>query len=336
MKKTLVICFMTLLSIVLTCGFAGAVATGPCVNCHTMHDSQNGADVGTTGPQPYLTLFSCYACHTSGGAANAPKIDGTADATGRGAGANSTAGGDVNAGGADKDTRHDIVPGDTHVMAPPGYTTGALTWGTNLVSCEGVYGCHGKHGTSPNLGVHGMHHGTSTAYRWLYAQPGNAGADGTAVNGLESTTYEAGGATQANHNVYDSDGSDSISAFCGNCHGLFHDSANTNASSPFKRHPSDEEALISNIVAASFTPTNAQINETPFAFTTAQIAAGMLTTDVTTGTAYTTANGKASCMSCHRAHGTAQKDILRFNYSLMDAGNATNNNGCETCHVNQR
>ncbi|MFZ3138942.1 MAG: cytochrome c3 family protein [Thermodesulfovibrionales bacterium] len=337
MKKILIVGVIALLSLVLTYGFANAAVTGTCVTCHTMHDSQNGvSDLGTTGQQPYLTLYSCLACHVSGGAALAPKIDGTANASGVGAGALSTAGGDYDVGAADQDTRHDIVAGDVWVKTPPGYTAG-LTWASNKVTCEGTYGCHGKHGTSPDLGVHGMHHGTSTAFRWLYVQAGNTGAAGTLVGGKESSIYEAGGATSGNHNVYDGDGTDSISAFCGNCHGNFHGSANTTdtGTSPFKRHPTDEEALITNIVATLFTPTNAELNETPFAFTTAQIA-GMLTTDMTTGTAYTTANGKASCMSCHRAHGTTQKDILRFTYSTMNAGNSTNNNGCETCHVAQR
>lgn len=338
MKKKLIVGVIALLSLALTYGFANAAVTGTCSSCHTMHDSQNGVgDIGSPGQQPYLTLFSCLACHTSGGAANAPKIDGTNAASGTGSGVLSDAGGDYDATVGDKATRHDLLAADVFDMVPPGYVTaGGLTWTNQKVTCEGTYGCHGKHGTSPDLGVHGMHHGTSTAFRWLYAQTQNTGAAGTAVNGLESTTWEAGGATQTNHNVYDSDSTDSVSIFCANCHGIFHDAANTGSSSPFTRHPTDEEAVIANIDGAGFTPTSAEIDETPFAFTTAQITAGMVTTDNTTGTAYTSANGKAMCLSCHRAHGTAYKDILRFNYSDMNAGNTTNNHGCETCHVNQR
>lgn len=334
MKKTMIIWLITLLSVVLVYGFANAALTGVCSSCHTMHDSQNGvSDLGTTGQQPYLTLYSCLACHITGGAPQAPKIDGKNDATGTGSGVLSDAGGDYDAGVADLDTRHDIVATDAWVKTPPGYS-GALAWGVNKVTCEGTYGCHGKHGTSPDLGVHGMHHGGSTAFRWLYVQAGNTGAAGTLVNGLESSTWEAGGATTANHNVYDGDGTDSISAFCGNCHGNFHGLANTTDSgtSPFKRHPTDEEAVIANIDGAGFIPTSTQLNETPFAFTTLEIT-GMLTTNMT---GYTSALGKASCMSCHRAHGTAEKDILRFTYSTMNAGDTINNNGCETCHVAQR
>lgn len=337
MRKTLITVFMALLSVVLTYGLANAVVGGVCSGCHTMHDSQDGSgDEGAAGTQGYLLTAGCYACHTSGGAAGAPKIDGTANASGVGSGTNSTAGGDVNAVPGDNDTRHDIIAGTDTVaeMNPPGYS-GALTWTNQLVTCDGTYGCHGKHGATP--GVKGLHHtGSGSAYRFLYVQAGNTGGDGTAVNGVESSTWEAGGALTTNHNVYDADGSDSISSFCSNCHANFHGGGNTGSSSPFTRHPTDEEALIDNVDGAGITVTSATINETPFGFTSAQIAAGMLSTDVTTGTAYTAPNALAMCVSCHRAHGSAEKDLLRFTYSSMNAGNSTNNGGCETCHVAQQ
>jgi len=253
-----------------------------------------------------------------------------------------TAGGDYDLGSQAQ--RHDLASGDSYEMAPPGYT-GSLNWATSSskVSCEGEFGCHGVHNSStPNKGVNGMHHSTTEAsYRFLYRQPGNSAAsDGTAVNGKESTTWEAtntgGGATTADHNVYDGDGTDSISSFCANCHGGFHESGNTNSASPFVRHPTDEEAVIANVDGTTaFSLNNAQIKETPFGFTNTQVT-GMVTTDITTGTAYSTANGKVICMSCHRAHGTGENDILRFDYTSMNAGNSTNNAGCETCHTKQR
>ena len=38
--------------------------TGECVNCHTMHNSQNGADLQAT-PQPTLLTDTCVGCHSS-------------------------------------------------------------------------------------------------------------------------------------------------------------------------------------------------------------------------------------------------------------------------------
>jgi predicted CXXCH cytochrome family protein len=177
-----------------------------------------------------------------------------------------------------------------------------------------------------------LHHSSSSGYRFLYVEAGNQGSTNTAVNGKKSTTWEAGGATTTNHNVYDGDTGDSVSSFCANCHTNFHGSANTGSVSAFTRHPTDEEAVINNIDVAEFTPTSAEVNETPFGFTNAQVTA-MSTGDMT---GYTSTLGKAICLSCHRAHGTAQKDILRFTYSTMNAGAGGNNGGCETCHVAQR
>ncbi|MBN2373189.1 cytochrome c3 family protein [bacterium] len=42
-----------------------AKVTGRCDNCHTMHNSQNGADVNLAGPNPTLLLKGCVECHSS-------------------------------------------------------------------------------------------------------------------------------------------------------------------------------------------------------------------------------------------------------------------------------
>ena len=48
---------------------AMAKVTGPCSDCHTMHNSQNGTDVVSGGPYRALTKGNCVGCHTgpSGG-----------------------------------------------------------------------------------------------------------------------------------------------------------------------------------------------------------------------------------------------------------------------------
>ncbi|MCK4488054.1 MAG: hypothetical protein KAU38_15015, partial [Desulfobacterales bacterium] len=38
------------------------------------------------------------------------------------------------------------------------------------------------------------------------------------------------------------------------------------------------------------------------------------------------------CLSCHRAHGTPNNDLLRWAYT-MDAGSGTDNGGCFICHT---
>jgi predicted CXXCH cytochrome family protein len=45
--------------------YAFAKVTGPCVNCHTMHNSQNGALVFAEGPQLSLLNNTCIGCHSN-------------------------------------------------------------------------------------------------------------------------------------------------------------------------------------------------------------------------------------------------------------------------------
>ncbi len=330
MKKALFILCLAAIAMVAMYGTSFAAVGGTCVGCHTMHNSQGGVTMnGQATPIGNLLRGSCVYCHTGNAITAAPQVDGTNNAT------EQTAGGDFYGDSTNDTTIHNVdlinailaSLGADGVLAnnPPGGS--ALT---AQLGCAGTDGCHGNPSGTHN-DITGFHHNTSAPYRFLYASTDMS----VGVNGKGSETYEDGGATDVDHNIYDADGTNSISAFCAKCHGTFHGPANTNAASPFVRHPTDEEADISNVVAASFTPDNTQLDETPFGFTDGNIG-GMSTNDMTTGTAYTTANGFATCVSCHRAHGTDQADLLRFDYSTMDAGNSTDNGGCETCHVGQQ
>jgi hypothetical protein len=324
MKKVLLAVFLVM-AVVLVHQYAGAAAGGVCSNCHTMHDSQGGADQGITGAQAYLLLNDCYGCHSTGGPAGAPKIDGTG-----GAGTDATAGGDVDAGTVAQ--RHDVLAADVFAMNPPGWNVG--TWTVSAkVSCEGaVTGCHGSH-VSGSEGVAGMHHATTIPYRMLISAAGNVGA-GTDIVGKGSADWELGGATATNHNVYRADGTGGtgISEFCKNCHGLFHETSKAGgaSSSAFERHPTD--------VALPAAWTEAiDYDATPFAFTsTAADWAAVTTTAAYPAEGTLTDGYRVACVSCHRSHGNAANDMLRFTYSSMNAGNATNNGGCENCHSAQR
>jgi len=41
-----------------------AAVTGSCINCHIMHNSQDGQDVDGGGPYRHLTKGDCIGCHT--------------------------------------------------------------------------------------------------------------------------------------------------------------------------------------------------------------------------------------------------------------------------------
>jgi predicted CXXCH cytochrome family protein len=48
----------------------------------------------------------------------------------------------------------------------------------------------------------------------------------------------------------------------------------------------------------------------------------------------TTENGAiVMCLSCHRAHGSDQPDLLRWAYAGMQAGTGTADTGCFVCHT---
>lgn len=333
MKKTIIV-LIALLSVVLVYGFSEAKVSGLCSDCHTMHFSQNGADpVGATGPNAHLLLSSCLGCHTGTGIATAPLIDGT-DVT-------YTAGGSFdNAWVTNEANTHNVgdglagwnaknADGALGDKAPGGVTLGAQ------LKCAGANGCHGSHvasETTSDQGIKGFHHG-STSYAYLRIAASNSG-EGADVYGIGSSTWEktaGGGATTSNHNVYCSSATEGISKFCANCHDTFHSA--TSSSGSWIRHPTDNNTSV-----LSGAPTVDVLNN-PYAFTRLQIDAGMVTTDMTTGTPYTAANGKAMCMSCHRAHATKYADILRWDYTSaggQKAGGGGVTYGCLGCHVNQR
>ncbi|UCE72142.1 MAG: hypothetical protein JSU99_02215, partial [Nitrospiraceae bacterium] len=188
MKRTILIMFMAILSMVLTYGNADAQLV-LCSACHTMHDSQDGQDVGATGPQQRLLIDSCIGCHTGATGAEtadgAPIVNHTTPPTDQGA-SETLAGGDfywVNdtTGAGDDTMGHNVVgiaAADANILpvnTPPGWDQ-AVTTGTtfnglsmqvtqgagwdasNRLTCAGTYGCHGTHQSPDFGGITGSHH----------------------------------------------------------------------------------------------------------------------------------------------------------------------------------
>ncbi|MEW6162918.1 MAG: cytochrome c3 family protein [Nitrospirota bacterium] len=364
MRKTIIIGFVVMLSLVLVYGFSDAKVTGVCSNCHTMHLSQGGTTdtfEGVTVAGPINALIKatsatnpCVACHAGAAGATdsatgAPQVDGT----------NGLAGGTFNTTTADTPAKvHNVSvlrtadstftattlspPGFTASapLPPAGLTTGPSTWtiSTNQLTCAGTYGCHGKRDTTnPIKAIQGAHHGntnidnTSTAgtvatsYRFLY------GIKGAEVAGWQETDNA--------HNGYygtDTQGESyqTISYLCSECHGNFHwhialgGTTEVGGTSPWLRHPTDIALAASTggIFTTDYGTLGFAYNlETPVAFES----------PVTTTTTFTTADARVMCLSCHRAHGSAYTDILRFNYADIKAGQAITT-GCNRCHQRQR
>jgi hypothetical protein len=341
MKKKLSICLVALLSLVLVYGFADAAVSGRCDNCHTMHNSQNGANMaGQDTPYAHLTRSSCLGCHGAAGpgteVGGAPGIFGNTAAT-------YTAGGTFAAsvvgaaGGHKVHNVRDISWGANEEVALLNITPGAEAAGyaepagATQLTCAGTLGCHGLHsaGLGSDAGIRGFHHGSQTGYRYLQFFDGAAAH--TPIKGLGSADWELGGADASNHNVYfamNGTGgatNDSINALCALCHGDFHGTADVQSGSNWIRHPT--ENLLSDAAGWTMTSVTVDYENNPFSFND---LTGKLTT-----TAYDTTGARVACVSCHRAHGTANDDILRWDYATMSAGGG-GTTGCLGCHHLQR
>jgi predicted CXXCH cytochrome family protein len=343
MKKLNLVMVMalSLMLVIATAGISQAAVQGPCSNCHTMHNSQDGAPMtvdSSATPNAFLTVGTCLACHGYNGtlATGAPNVFGDPDA----GPSTMTAGGTflatkVDAAAGDYVKVHNVtdIPwtnaeGPFADVDPPGATSGSLGESiraagstTPNFNCAGATGCHGDHSQAgSDAGIRGFHHG-SVAYRYCELD------GGTDIIGKGSTDWEAGGATATNHNVYSADTTAGISAFCAECHGLFHGTANTGSSSPFERHPTNN--LLSAATGWNLGNVTVDYNNNPFSFDGADYTAA------TTTAAYTTTGARVACVSCHRAHGTPEADILRFDYSAQLAG-LGGTIGCLGCHERQR
>jgi len=318
---------------------AQAQVSGACYLCHTMHNSQDGGipTGGQATPQPHLTLNTCIGCHSSGGVAGAPKVDGAYGvANGTTAGGTFADSGTAGQYCADDTCVHNVnLTGVLPVLGTDDTFSGGTVPGSggagmnggvgstdpaNLV-CAGSNGCHGDTSIAGNdAGIQGFHHHAKTGWRYLQIAGTATPVEGVGASDWElslSDGYTAG----EEHNVYSSSTTAGISKLCANCHPSFYGTANTqDGSSNWIKHPTDAD------LPAGWTPTVDYVNN-PFAFADL--------TDKTADGTYDATNAQVSCVSCHRAHGTPYSDILRWDYDTQTAGGGATY-GCLGCHNNQR
>lgn len=329
-KKFLIITLFIAVSVVMMYGMADAIS-GVCSGCHTMHDSQDGAAVAASGPNGLLLKGSgCAGCHTNNGLAGAPQVDKTT---------NLLAGGTFNTTVVDDDgKRHDVQDLGTLTESAISTTPGnggdsTLTVAPNELTCAGAKGCHGKHvaGMDSDAGIRGSHHAPNATYRFLWI---GTTTSPTAVLGEGVSDFELA-VSNTSHNVYSAHATQGISSFCNQCHGEFHGTGATEtggSASPWKRHPTDY-ALFTGGAGWTSASTDLNANDAPIGLIS--IGANTTTSNYySTGTIDET-NSAVICLSCHRAHGTANLDLLRWDYSTIEAGGGTTD-GCLSCHYAQQ
>lgn len=308
---------------------AASAVTGNCDNCHTMHDSQAGSAMATNGPNPQLlTADGCAGCHADGGtnAADAfggatpdgqPRID---DQT------NPLAGGffDTTADTATEWTKEHNVS-DLNISQDTQFTNPLLPPGGVALSAQlQCIDCHQTGGHHANVTKTATDWNSSatagTSYRFLSG----------AIHGIEDSDYQyTTGA--ADHNTYygaavaagaTATDVNTISAFCAGCHENFHAvnaGTDTHDGTSWVRHPTDY-ALPNSGEYAGYSTYRIDIPVASDAPNT--------TPSPTAGS-----NAVVMCLSCHMAHGSANDDILRFDYTTISAGGGASTAGCFACHT---
>ncbi len=330
-----------------------AMVSGPCSDCHTMHNSQ--ADLamnydGSSTPNPYLTRATCLGCHGQLGADNIvdgiPQVNHT-NTDDLAAGNFAYMLGTKGVGGASDAKGHNVIDfgnlEDT-LDSPPGMTMKHHgDEGEPRVedfTCAGVYGCHGTGqdvgASDPMASIAGAHHandntidGTSVgkSYRFL-----------SGVVGLEVTDWQN---TDSNHHNEYSGQTSPIEPHCSDCHDMSGSGTTLPAGSTITqlctachiemhqvdssgdgiwlRHPSDIVIPNSGEYAA---------------YTTYNIDApiGRVTIPASASDTVTPGTDVVTCLSCHFAHGSDYPDLLRWDYDAISAGGGSSGEGCFICH----
>lgn len=360
MKKTILVLTIMMAAAMLVTLFscpAMAKVTGPCVNCHTMHNSQAGIDMATGGPNSTLLMNSCLGCHSHATAATYDIGGCTVPVVYTTGGidfANTLAGGNFYWVKTDDAKGHNVHSDNSEgtLTTAPGKQGGQgcgspnschdNIHGTNNAAFglrQGCTKCHmvtlgdGAYGT-----MSGYHHaddsdnvvGSATGdtdgfYRFLV---GKMVTSGHGVSGIEDDDWES--ETTEDHNQYlGAVGSGGLAtnhtttAFCSGCHGLFHTQQQSGAE--WIRHPSDAVIPNSGEYSSISTTYNADV---PVARTADTLSGYTSATDTVTA-----GSDMVMCLSCHVAHGSPYDDMLRWDYADMIAGDNSKSGGCFVCHT---
>jgi hypothetical protein len=343
-----------------------AKVTGTCSNCHTMHNSQGGTTVavGGTGTgwkdgklvgtaqttaSAALTVSDCVGCHSSTTSDTIIELGGSRIPIVYNAAlpAKPLAGGNfywvVNGNSAYSDAvpsefGHNVLglPGvggaiDQEITENEG-APGSIISGTYIAGCA----CHFSLATDEDFGglaerngcqgchVKVSHHDdTKYGYRFLVGHLG----DTYVAEGIEDPDWER----EAGNNWYKGytgtyswggalSTAKSITSYCAGCHGNFHDDMGSSATN-WVRHPSDA-ALPDSGEYAGYDPVANYSKEAPAAFINPASPAR--------------ADAVVMCLSCHRPHASPHPDMLRWDYSGMNAGGGGDDGtGCFVCHTNK-
>jgi len=352
MKKSLIFILSIIFSIVLYSHINAEVA-GNCVNCHTMHSSQGGADMAdygsSSGANPCLTRGDCIGCHAydTSGSVNVKDIEGSLVPQVFHNAATDLAAGNFKyiATGTDDAKGHNVADIDvegTLTSGPPGdeNTTGITT----DLTCAGVKGCHGDRAvTDETASVKGAHHAgvsglcdtadtVANSYRFLKGVKGYENMDATYKYQNYSSQYHNeyyGVSSKGTESGKTSAGGNTISGLCAECHGYLHgpDSGDitSGTASPWLRHPTD--IVLTN--SGEYTNYTTYSIVAPVARPSGSGA--LATINSATNITVTPGTDIIMCLSCHGAHATNYYKLMRWDYKSTTLATALS--GCIVCHT---
>lgn len=229
-------------------------------------------------------------------------------------------------------------------------------------TCGGVYGCHGDRTAADSYAaVKGSHHVNDTVLKFGASLDETAQGGTTAlsyrflkgVKGAEASNWQNTDAN--NHNEYKgatdgveagsatTPGGGTISGLCAECHGNFHgpravgsDITNNAAGSPWLRHPTD--IILPNSSEYQYYNGGAGGGAAAPYSVNAPVARANTINNANYPSPKNTAtpgtdDAIVMCLSCHMVHGSANADILRWNYEDISAGTGADTTRCFICHT---
>lgn len=288
----------------------GGVAS--CDGCHVTHNSQNGLPIVPNEGNDYSLKAAaasdvCLLCHaTSAGAVLG--LNPLAPPPERGGGnfvfllennLNDGAGGATSPIPGDA-AGHNLVAPAHGVAADPRFAV--APGGSYPANAMGCTSCHDPHGRDTFRMLWGAGPIGDGSYSFAYPAPGAAGLPVTSGVAEQRTA----------HSAYRS----GTSAWCGNCHGDYHDTVGT---ATFE-HPNDE--LLPVAVVDQYDLYDGVLNPAGGNTLTAYLPdvpfedAGA----ATASTAGPTLGSRLTCLSCHRAHATSSPAAGRWDFRVATLG----------------